>query len=193
MSEQVKLIAVAGSTREGSFNRKVLAIAVKGARDAGADVEVIDLAEFPMPIFNQDFEARQGHPENVKKLRQKFKESDGLLIASPEYNGAPTPLLKNTIDWLSRPSDDEPGLVAFSGKTAAIVSASPGKLGGLRSLTHLRVILSGINVFVLPRQIAVSQANEAFSEDGSLKDDKQNQAVLSLGRELAETTAQLRR
>ncbi|MCB0346363.1 MAG: NAD(P)H-dependent oxidoreductase [Bdellovibrionales bacterium] len=192
MSEQVKIVALAGSTREKSFNRQALQVAVKGAREAGAEVEVVDLNEFQMPLFNQDLEANQGAPDAVNRLREIFKQSDGMLIASPEYNGSLTPLLKNTIDWISRPAGGDPGLVAFSGKTAAILSASPGALGGLRGLVHLRAILSGINVLVLPQQVAIPSASSAFADDGSIKDEKRNEAMLQLGRKLVETASRLR-
>ena len=145
-----RILAFAGSLRRESFNKKLVPIAAKGARDAGAEVTLIDLADFPLPLFDQDLEARQGMPENGKKLKQLFIDHDGLLIASPEYNSSITAVLKNTIDWVSRPAPDEPSLVAFRSKVATLMSASPGALGGLRRLVHVRSILGNIGVIVLP-------------------------------------------
>ena len=180
-----RILAFAGSTRRESFNKKLVPIAARGARDAGAQVTMIDLKDFPLPVFDQDLEAEQGMPENGKKLKQLFIDHDGLLIASPEYNSSITAVLKNSIDWASRPAPGEPPLVAFKGKVATLMSASPGALGGLRALVHVRSILGNIGVIVLPEQIAVPKANEAFKPDGSLVDLKQQVAIERLGTTLA--------
>jgi NAD(P)H-dependent FMN reductase len=176
-----RILAFAGSTRRESFNKKLVAIAVKGAREAGAEVTLIDLKDFPLPLFDQDLEAEQGMPENGKKLKQLFIDHDGLLIAAPEYNSSITAVLKNTIDWVSRPAPGEPSLVAFRNKIATLMSASPGALGGLRGLVHVRSILGNIGVLVLPDQIAVPKAHEAIAPDGSLKDPKQHAGIEGLG------------
>ena len=131
-------------------------------------------------------------PEFGQRLKQLFVDHDGFLIASPEYNSSVTAALKNAIDWVSRSAPGEPPLVGFTGKTAALMSASPGALGGLRGLVHLRAILGNINVLVLPSQMAVVRAHEAFNPDGSLKDAKQQAAVEELGRVLATTIAKLK-
>jgi NAD(P)H-dependent FMN reductase len=180
-----RILAFAGSTRSESFNKKLVPIAAKGARDGGAEVTMIDLRDFSLPVFDQDLEAEQGMPENGKKLKQLFIDHDGLLIASPEYNSSITAVLKNAIDWASRPAPGEPSLVAFRGKVATLMSASPGALGGLRALVHVRSILGNIGVIVLPEQIAVPKANEAFKPDGSLVDPKQQVAIERLGNTLA--------
>jgi NAD(P)H-dependent FMN reductase len=180
-----RILAFAGSTRRDSFNKKLVPIAAKGARDAGAEVTMIDLRDFPLPVFDQDLEAEQGMPENGKKLKQLFIDHDGLLIASPEYNSSITAVLKNAIDWVSRSAPVEPPLVAFRGKVATLMSASPGALGGLRALVHVRSILGNIGVIVLPEQIAVAKAQEAFKPDGSLADPKQQAAIERLGNTLA--------
>ncbi len=130
-------------------------------------------------------------PENAKKLKQLFLDHDGLLISSPEYNSSITPLLKNTIDWVSRPAEGEPMLAAYRGKVAALMAASPGGLGGLRGLVHVRSILSSIGVIVLPDQIAVSRAFEAFDDDGQLKDEKQQARVQGLGESVANMLSKL--
>ena len=180
-----RILAFASSTRRESFNKKLVAIAAQGAREAGAEVTLIDLKDFPLPLFDQDLEAEQGMPENGKKLKKLFIDHDGLLIASPEYNSSFPGVLKNAIDWVSRPAPGEPSLVAFRGKVATLMSASPGALGGLRGLVHVRSILGNIGVIVLPDQIAVAKAHEAFHADGSLKDAKQQAGIEGLGKTLA--------
>jgi chromate reductase len=189
----VKILAFAGSARQESFNKKLVKIAVKGALKEGAEVNFIDLRDYPLPLMDQDLEAKEGLPENAKKLKEIFKSHDGFLISCPEYNSSITPLLKNVIDWVSRKEKpDEPSLVAFNGKTAALLSASPGALGGLRGLVHVRAILSNLGVLVLPTQIAVSKASEAFNEDGTLKDQKQQMSVDKLAKDLVVIISKLK-
>lgn len=168
-----KIVVFAGSTRTASFNKQLSRFAAEVARTSGAEVTWIDLRDYALPLFDGDLEDRDGLPENARKLKALFREQDGFIIASPEYNSSITAVLKNTIDWISRAeSDDEPPLVAFRGKAAALLSASPGALGGLRGLVHLRAILGNIGVIVLPDQAAVSKAHEAFDEQGRLKDER---------------------
>ncbi len=187
-----RILAFGGSLRRDSFNQKLVTIAAQGAREAGAEVTLIALRDFPMPIFDQEIEDATGMPAEAKKLKQLFREHHGLLIASPEYNSSITAALKNAIDWVSRTeTDDEPSLVAFTGKTAVLCSASPGALGGLRGLVHVRAILGNIGVTVLPDQVAVSKAHEAFRPDGSLADDKQAARVKKLGAQLAQHLAKM--
>jgi NAD(P)H-dependent FMN reductase len=186
------ILAFAGSTRRDSFNKRLVPIAVKGARDAGAEVTLIDLRDFPLPLFDQDLEAEQGMPDNGAKLKQLFTDHNGLLIASPEYNSSITGILKNAIDWVYRPAPGEPPLVAFRGKVAVLMSASPGALGGLRGLVHVRSILGNIGVIVLPDQIAVAKAHDAFQPDGSLIDPKQQAGIEALGKTLASFLMKLR-
>jgi NAD(P)H-dependent FMN reductase len=186
-----KILAFAGSTRTESFNKKLVKIAAEAARKAGADVTLIDLRDFPMPLYDGDLEARDGQPEHAKKLKQLMLGHHGFLISSPEYNSSLPAVLKNSIDWVSRPVPGEPPLVAFTDKTGALMSASPGQLGGLRCLVHLRAILGNINVCVIPDQVAVPRAHEAFNADGSLKDAKQQASIEKLGTKLAALTAKL--
>jgi chromate reductase, NAD(P)H dehydrogenase (quinone) len=187
-----RILAFAGSLRRESFNKKLVSIAARAARDTGAEVTLIDLRDFPLPLFDQDLEAGQGMPENGARLKELFTDHDALLIASPEHNSSVTAVLKNAIDWVSRPAPGEPPLVAFRGKVAALMSASPGALGGLRGLMHLRSILGNIGVIVLPDQIAVARAHEAFRLDGSLTDPKQQAGVEALGKTLASIVMKLR-
>jgi NAD(P)H-dependent FMN reductase len=192
MAFMPKILAFAGSTRTDSYNKRLVKIAAAGARAAGAEVTLIDLRDFPLPLFDGDLEAREGLPPNGRKLKDLFLAHHGLLIAAPEYNSSITAVLKNAIDWVSRPVPGEAPLACFDGTVACLMSASPGALGGLRGLVHVRAILGNIKVLVLPDQIAVSKANEAFNPDGSLKDPKQQAAVEGLGAELARVVAKLR-
>ncbi len=162
-----KIIAFAGSTRNGSLNRQALDHAVRGARDAGAEVTLIDLRDYSMPLFNADLEISHGQPEASVRLKALFKSHHGLLIACPEYNSSITPLLKNTLDWVSRPHGEESGLVPYQGKLAALVSASEGHLGGLRGLRHVREILSALRVLVIPQQMALAHADKEMANPAS--------------------------
>lgn len=176
-----KIIAFSGSSRKASLNKKLLAIAVAEAKSQGAEVTVVDLKDYEMPLYNGDLEDEKGLPEAAKKLKKLFTEHDGLLIAAPEYNSSITPLLKNTIDWISRPeSDDEPSLIAYRDKVAALISASPGNFGGLRGLVPLRMLLGNIGVTVIPEQFCLGQAQAAFQEDGSFKNPNQQKQVVNV-------------
>jgi NAD(P)H-dependent FMN reductase len=187
-----RILAFGGSLRRDSFNQKLAAIAAQGARDAGAEVTLVALRDFPLPVFDQDIEAASGMPDAAKRLKGLFREHHGLLIASPEYNSSVTAALKNALDWVSRAeSDDEPPLMAFSGKSAVLCAASPGALGGLRGLVHVRAILGNIGVTVLPDQVAVSRAHEAFRDDGLLADEKLAAKANGLGALLARHLAKL--
>ena len=181
-----KILALAGSARKDSFNGRLVRIAADGARQAGAEITVLNLAEYPLPLFDEDLEREQGAPKNAVKLQQLFLEHHGLLISSPEYNSSITALLKNTVDWVSRPVEGKPQLAAYRGKVAAIMAASPGALGGLRGLVHLRSILSNIGVIVLPDQVAIPNAYQAFDEAGQLTDKRKQASVESLGKGLTE-------
>jgi NAD(P)H-dependent FMN reductase len=186
MSGKVRVLAFAGSARKDSWNKKLVGIAAKGAEAAGADVTLIDFRDYPMPLYDGDLEAAEGIPEHGQRFKLLMIEHDGFLISSPEYNSSITPLLKNSIDWASRSSGaKEPPLVAFQGKVAALMSASPGGLGGLRGLVHLRSILGNIGVLVMPGQVAVPRAQDACAADGiGLKDPAQHASIEKLGADL---------
>jgi len=186
-----RILAFAGSTRRGSYNKKLIRIAARGAERAGAAVTLVDLADFPMPLYDGDVEAEQGLPEQAIRLRTLFKASDGLLISAPEYNSSLSAVLKNSIDWVSRPHAGEPSLACFRNKSAGLVAASPGRLGGLRCLAHLRQILGNIGVLVIPGQQAVSGAGAAFSEDGELADAELAAKVEAVGAKLADVLTKL--
>lgn len=151
-----KLLFLAGSARKDSLNKKLAHHAYGLAVEKGADCIFVDLKNFEMPLYCEDYESEHGMPDNAKKLKKLFHDCDGFLIASPEYNSTFTPLLKNTIDWMSRGGDEQARQwTPYKGKVAAICSTSPGPLGGLRGLTPLRTLLSNIGVHVIPTQVAV--------------------------------------
>lgn len=186
-----KLLAFSGSARKGSFNQTLVEIAAQGATASGADVQILNLGDYGLPVFNQDFESESGIPEGAIELKELFKASNGFLISSPEYNSSLTALLKNTIDWISRPVDGEAPLEAFTGKVAGLMAASPGGLGGLRGLVHLRAILQNINVMVVPNQMAISSAHDAFDSDGNLKNEKQQSAILKIGEHVTQVATKI--
>ena len=193
MASTPKILAFAGSTRTGSFNKKLVHVAAGAARAAGAEVTLVDLRDYAMPLYDGDLEEKDGLPEAAKKLKALLVASDGLLLSCPEYNSSITGVLKNTIDWVSRQeTDDEPDLVAYRGKVVALLSASPGGFGGMRGLVTVRSIFGNIGAIVLPDQVSVSKAHEAFEADGSLKDKKLHGRVEKLAKTLAETCAKLR-
>ncbi len=192
MSSPPKILAFAGSLRKGSYNKQLVKIAADGARAAGVEVTYVDLKDLPMPVYDQDLEEAEGLPENARKFKQLMLSHDGLLISAPEYNSSISAALKNAIDWASRPDPGEGMLAAFDGKVAGIMSASPGALGGLRGLVTVRYILGNIRVLVIPEQVAISAANNAFNDDGSLKDPKQDKSVRNIGDRVAHILTKLK-
>jgi NAD(P)H-dependent FMN reductase len=192
MAYQPKILAFAGSLRRDSWNKKLIKVAVDGARAAGAVVTLIDLKEIPLPVFDEDLEKSEGLHPNARKLKDLMLAHDGFLISSPEYNSSISAALKNAIDWASRPVPGEKPLECFDGKVAGLMAASPGALGGLRGLVTVRSILGNIKVMVLPDQLAVSKAHEAFDESGRLKDANQQRAIEAIGARVAQVCAKLR-
>jgi chromate reductase len=188
----LKLVAFAGSTREGSFNQSVLDAVADAAVEAGASVTRVRLGEFTMPLFDQDLEAAEGLPENARKLKVLFNEADGFLIASPEYNSAFTPLMKNVIDWCSRSeSEDEELCAVYENKSALLVSASPGPLGGIRGLYALRTVLQNIGVTVYPEMRALRSAFKVVDDKGKLSDEEELGKLGDLTRAFVEFSGKL--
>ncbi len=186
-----RLLAFAGSVRRDSLNVRLIRFAAREARAAGAETTLLDLAELGLPLYNGDLEADEGLPAGAARLKELFLAHDGFLIASPEYNGSISPLLKNAIDWASRPVAGQPPLVWYAGKVAGLMAASPGALGGLRGLAHVRQILSGIGVVVAPAQHAVARAGEAFDSEGALAGQPHGAAVRRVVRETVRLAAKL--
>src|SRR5277367_3941186 len=180
MAYTPKILCFAGSLRRDSFNKKLVKIAMAAGKDAGAEVTYLDLRDIPLPVFDEDLEKEEGLPANAKQLKQLMKSHQGFLISCPEYNSSITGALKNAIDWASRPAADEKPLECFTGKVAGLMAASPGALGGLRGLVTVRSILGNIGVIVIPDQVAIPKAFEAFADDGSLKDQTHQKQIKDL-------------
>ena len=176
------ILIFAGSSRVNSFNRKLAKEATRLVREADGQPTYIELSDLNLPLYNADLEAR-GTPGNVIRLKEMMHSCAGWIIASPEYNGSYTALLKNTIDWASSPaiagaecSEDEAahwksGTKPFTGKVVGLLSASPGSLGGMRSLDHLAPLLRNLQCWLAPQQFALGKAADAFDAQGHLKDE----------------------
>jgi NAD(P)H-dependent FMN reductase len=183
----MRLLFFAGSAREASFNKKLALLGHHIAEANGIEAVFVDLKDYPMPIYNGDLEAAEGPPERASAFKALLGEYQGVFIASPEYNSSVTPLLKNTLDWVTRVrAKGETGLEVFKSRVFAISGASPGYYGGIRSLLNLRQILAvGIGALVIPEQIALPRAMDAFEADGSLKDRNQQEMLKGVVEALA--------
>ncbi|HEY8559129.1 MAG TPA: NAD(P)H-dependent oxidoreductase [Pyrinomonadaceae bacterium] len=190
MAKKQKILALAGSLREQSYNKKVLKTAIRGAENAGAEVTYVDLRDYPMPLYNADDHEQNGFDENALKLQRLLSEHHGLLVCSPEYNGSLSGALKNALDWTSRKSDEFKMGEVFAGKVGAIMTASPGGFGGLRCLGHLRTILSILGVNVLPSEIAVGKVHEMFDGDEMTNETMRN-LLENLGASVVDTMRKL--
>lgn len=179
-----RILVFAGSTRRDSFNRKLARQAAEALKSTGANVTYAELREYPMPLYDGDMEAQQGLPAAAKAFKDLVRAHDALLIASPEYNGSFPALIKNAIDWVSRPEAGEKHLGALSGKTAAIISASPGAGGGRRGLRHLRELLEMTGVHVIAEQLSVARAFEGFDAEGHLVRPEDREALLRVAEAL---------
>ena len=182
-----RLLFFAGSTREGSFNKKLASLARHIAEANGMEAVLIELKDYNMPIYSGDREAAEGPPERARAFKALLGEYQGIFIATPEYNASMPPLLKNTLDWVTRVrAKGESGLEVFKTRVFAISGASPGYYGGMRSLLHLRQVLEiGMGATVIPQQIALPRAMDAFETDGSLKDQAQQKLCASVVEALA--------
>jgi NAD(P)H-dependent FMN reductase len=192
MPEPTRVLAFAGSLRSDSWNKKLARVAARSAEAAGAEATFVDLRDYALPVYDGDLEAESGLPDGAVRLKEAMKAADAFLISSPEYNGSLSAALKNAIDWASRPAEGEASLECFAGKVAGIMAASPGGLGGLRGLFHLRTILSGIRVLVIPEQRALSQAHQSFDDGGNLVDEKVREQVDAIGRRVVEVAGRLK-
>lgn len=192
----LRLLVISGSARQASLNRKLAAYAASKAQQLGIEVESCDLRALDLPLYDGDLEEQIGVPEGAYTLQTVLARNDGLLLVTPEYNGFPTPLVINAFDWLSRIGEakrarntGQTGVAAVAGKPAALLSASPGALGGLRSANYLRQFLQmNFQMLVVPKQHALGRAHEAFDDVGALKDaavDQSVEAVLSAWAALA--------
>jgi chromate reductase len=184
-----KILVFAGSIRTASFNGRLAALAAKELALLNVDVTRISLLDYPLPLFHGDLELEQGAPANAVKLKRMFGVHHGVFIASPEYNASITPLLKNTLDWISRVREaTEPSLAAYRQRVFALGAASNGTLGGYRSLMALRQVLElGCGALVLPEQIAVTEAATAFDEMDNLREERHAQKLRSVLGQLVES------
>jgi chromate reductase, NAD(P)H dehydrogenase (quinone) len=176
-----KILVFAGSNRIGAFSGKLAAAAAVELGKAGADATRISLIDYPLPIMDEDLEREKGIPENAYRLARMFAAHDGMLICSPEYNASIPPLLKNTLDWVSRISrDNGKPLKPYQGKIAALCSSSDGQFAGIRGLVHLRAVAMNVGMTVISEQCSISKASEAFDESGKLKDAKAQTALVKV-------------
>jgi chromate reductase len=185
------VLAFAGATRTESWNKKLVRVAVRAAEEAGAKVTLIDLRDYPMPLYDGDLERNEGLPHKARELKALMVSNQAFLLSCPEYNSSISGVLKNTIDWISRPQADEPRYLAFRGKVAGLLSASPGNLGGARGLLTVRQVLTAVGVLVLPTQFGLAHAASAFHDDGTLKEDGHRVAVAAVVAEVVAVTARL--
>ncbi len=196
----IKVLAFSGSARKDSLNKKLIRVAAAAVTAAGGEVTLIDLDDYPMPVYHGDLEVREGLPANARKLKKFFNEHQALLISSPENNASMSSLLKNTLDWVSRAADGQNGLVPYqnkvalllaASKVALLLAASPGALGGLRGLVHLRQTLQALTVLVLSEQFALMRAHEQFDGAGALTDPKMKASLDGMTRRLVEVASRL--
>jgi chromate reductase, NAD(P)H dehydrogenase (quinone) len=185
-----KILVFAGSIRTDSYNARLAALAAKELATAGAEVTRISLSDYPMPLYDGDLESRSGPPEPAIRLKRMMAQHQGVFIASPEYNASITPLLKNSLDWISRIREGhEPALAVYKNRIFALGAASNGAYGGARSLIALRQVLElGCGALVIPEQIAVMRAADAFDEMDHLKDDQTANRLRNVVRRLIEVT-----
>lgn len=178
-----RILIFAGSIRSGSFNVSLAQAANKVLAEMGAETTMISLADYPLPIVDEDLKNEQGLPENATKLARLFAAHDGMFIASPEYNSSIPPLLKNTLDWVSLVRGD---VKPYAGLTVALGAASNGALGGIRGLYHLRSVLMNVGAQIVTEQAAISGAGSAFGEDGLPTNERQRGMLENTCRSLLE-------
>jgi chromate reductase, NAD(P)H dehydrogenase (quinone) len=188
----LKILVIPGSLRTGSLNARLAAVAAHELAQAGAEVRRVSLADFPLPIYDGDLQTRSGVPKNAVNLKRMIGSHHGVLIVTPEYNASIPPLVKNTIDWLTRVQDSQEvrGQV-FRGRAFAIASASQSRLGGSRSLAALRQILTACQALVIPNQLALSFAGEAYDDMDKLKHPADIDALAALVRQLVDVSQRL--
>jgi NAD(P)H-dependent FMN reductase len=187
-----KILLFPGSNRSGSWNGKLAGTLMEALSRIECEAQRISLRDYPMPIFDQDLEDAEGQPEPALRLARLFHEHDGVIIVSPEYNTSITPLVKNTLDWVSRVSADAQGpLKPYRKKVFGLASASPGKFGGIRGLFHLRAILGNCGAFVIPEQVSITLAEKAFDEDGGLRDAANRRQLENFCKAVVETASVL--
>lgn len=189
---QIKIALLSGSLRGDSLNTKlVLAVAGEIEKQGGVEIDLISLNKLDLPIYDQDIEDKE-FPASALELKKRLIAADAFIIGSPEYNGSISGALKNAIDWASRPRPDEESLACFKGKACGLLAASPGAIGGLRGLRHVRQILTQIQMVVIPQEFALSKAHEAFDDNGQIKDENTRKMANNVGHSLVKMTRLLK-
>jgi chromate reductase, NAD(P)H dehydrogenase (quinone) len=188
----LKILVIPGSLRTGSLNARLAAAAAYEFAQAGADVTRISLGDFPLPIYDGDLQSKSGVPKNAVNLKRMIGAHHGVLIVTPEYNSSVPPLVKNTIDWLTRVQDPpEARGQVFRERAFAIAAASASRLGGTRALAALRLILSACHATVIPNQLALSFAGEAYDDMDRLKHPADIDALDALVRQLIDASQRM--
>lgn len=177
LAAELKVLAFSASTRADSYNKKLVLEAAEIARKMGAKVTIVDLKDYVIPFYNGDLEAKDGMPAKAREFRKLLIQNDAIIIASPEYNASIPGILKNLIDWTSRGEKGNYSPDAYQGKKFAIMSASPGKMGGARGLVHLRTVLEAIGGEVVSKQVSITEAHNAFNAKGQLTDPAMKQQL----------------
>ncbi len=178
-----KILAFAGSIRKDSFNKQLVNVAMHCAEQLGADVTFVDLREYQMPLYCGDLHEAEGIPETAIAFKELMKSHNGFLIASPEYNGSLTGILKNTIDWATITHGDEERMACFNGKIAGLMCAAPG-IGGSHGLHHLRSVLSRLGTFVIPKHVNVTNCHAHLHCNETIEDTKIQHQLDDLSSEL---------
>lgn len=193
MTSRIKMLFFAGSARSGSFNKSLAKLGYEIAHANGLSATFADLKDYPMPLYDGDLEAASGPPDAAVKFKALLRAHQAIFIVTPEYNSGITPLLKNTLDWVSRvKSDGEAPLQVFQSRVFALSSASPGGYGGMRSLLMTRSVLTqGLGALVIPEQIAIPKAQDAFDAHGHLADKGLQERFKGIIIKLAQTAARL--
>lgn len=186
MSDQTKVLVFAGSQRKASLNKMLAAAGAKALEAQNIKATIIDLADYPAPVFNGDDEDQNGLPETMVKLKDMFASHDAVMIATPEFNGSYHPILSNILNWTSRANGDDANCMAFAGKPAAIMAASPGPLGGVRVIPRLRDFLAELGFVAVPGFVTVPNAYEAFDDNGSLSNEETMNSISGLANRLAQ-------
>ena len=188
----LKILVIPGSLRSGSLNARLAAVAAYELAQLGAEVSRISLADFPLPIYDGDLQTKSGVPKNAVNLKRMMSAHHGVLIVTPEYNSSVPPLVKNTIDWVSRVQDaQEARGEVFRGRAFAIAAASESRLGGTRSLAALRLILTACQATVIPNQLALSFASSAYDDMERLKHPADIEAMGAMARQLIDVSQRM--
>lgn len=184
LAAETKVLALAGSTRADSYNKKLVKEAAEIAKQMGAQVTVVDLKDYPIPFYDGDLEKAQGLPANAKRLRDLMIASDAVIISSPEYNHSISGVLKNALDWAARSEDGRGSRDAYKGKKFALMSASPGRGGGAHGLVHLREIIEDVGGEVIAKQVSIPAAHTAFNAKGQIENPEIKQELVQEMKEL---------